>query len=150
MGGIIQMHPEERPVTASLGRIHHIGIVVQSIEASAAWYVDNLGFERLYTYGWPGVQAAFIGRGDMKIELFQNEQAAAMTEDRQAAETNLRIGGINHFAIQVDDIDEAVAELEARGVEIVSPPKDIPNSGGDRFAFVHDNERMLVELVQSA
>jgi hypothetical protein len=35
-----------------------------------------------------------------------------------------------------------------QGVEIVSGPKDVPNGGGDRFAFVHDNERMLVELLQ--
>lgn len=130
------------------GKIHHIGVVVQSIEASAAWYVEKLGFEHLYSYGWPGVQVAFIGRGDLKIELFQNDEAAPMDERRQVAQTNLRIGGINHFAVQVDDLDAAVAALEAKGVEIVSPPRDVPNGGGDRFAFVHDNERMLVELFQ--
>lgn len=131
-------------------RIHHVGIVVRSIEDSEAWYVENLGFERLYTYGWPGVQAVFIGRGNLKIELFQNEQATAMTDDRKVPETNLRIGGINHFAIQVDDIDQAIAELQVKGVVVVSPPKTVPNSGGERFAFVHDNERMLVELFQPA
>lgn len=32
---------------ATLSRVHHVGIVVESVEASAAWYVDRLGFERL-------------------------------------------------------------------------------------------------------
>jgi methylmalonyl-CoA/ethylmalonyl-CoA epimerase/glyoxylase I family protein len=68
----------------------------------------------------------------------------------QAAQSNLKIGGINRYAIQVEDLDEAVSTLHAKGVEIVSPPKDVPNGGGDRFAFIHDNERMLVKLFQPA
>lgn len=137
-------------MTAEFSKTHHIGIVVQSIEASAAWYAEKLGFERLYGYGWPGVQVLFIGRGDLKLELFQNDGAAPMDQARQTAQTNLAIGGINHFAIQVDDLDAAIATLQAKGVEIVSPPGEVPNSGGDRFAFIHDNERMLVELFQPA
>jgi catechol 2,3-dioxygenase-like lactoylglutathione lyase family enzyme len=134
----------------ALSGIHHIGIVVESVEASVTWYVDNLGFERLYTFGWPGVQAAFIGRGSLKIELFQNEQATRMAEDRRRAETNLRIGGINHFAIEVVDLDGTVAALQEKGVEVVSSPREVPNSGGSRFAFIHDNEQMLIELFQPA
>ena len=127
---------------------HHIGIVVQDIEASEAWYSQMLGFTRLYDYGWPGVQVVFIARGNVKLELFQHAQATPMDPQRQRAETNLKIGGINHFARQVDDLDEAVAELQAKGVEIVSPPRAVPNGDGDRFAFIHDNEKMLVELFQ--
>lgn len=134
----------------ALSGIHHIGIVVESVEASVTWYVDNLGFERLYTFGWPGVQAAFIGRGSLKIELFQNEQATRMAEDRRRAETNLRIGGINHFAIEVVDLDATVAALQQKGVEVVSPPREVPNRGGSHFAFIHDNEQMLIELFQPA
>lgn len=33
----------------TLSGIHHVGIVIENIEASAAWYVDKLGFERLYS-----------------------------------------------------------------------------------------------------
>ena len=128
--------------------IHHVGIVVESLEASVAWYVEYLGFERLFTYGWPGMQAAFIGRGALKLELFQSDAAAPMVEGRRRAETNLQIGGINHFAIEVSDLDAMVSELEAKGAEIASRPREVPNSGGSRFAFVHDNEQMLIELFQ--
>ncbi|TPG55034.1 VOC family protein [Sphingomonas glacialis] len=133
-----------------LSGIHHVGIVVESVEASTTWYVEHLGFERLFTFGWPGVQAAFIGRGALKLELFQNEAAAPMAEDRRSAETNLKIGGMNHFAIEVPDLDATVAALAAKGVAIVSPPREVPNSGGSRFAFIHDNAQMLVELYQPA
>ena len=134
----------------TLSGIHHVGIVVEDVEASATWSVEHLGFERLYTFGWPGVQAAFIGRGALKIELFQNDEAAPMAEDRRRAETNLKIGGINHFAIEVPDLDATVAALQAKGVDVISHPREVPNSGGSRFAFIHDNEQMLVELFQPA
>ena len=49
-----------------------------------------------------------------------------METGRQAAQTNLKIGGINHFAIQVEDLDEAVSTLKAKGTEVVSPPKMFP------------------------
>ncbi|WP_426255672.1 VOC family protein [Sphingomonas sp. DC2300-3] len=127
-----------------------MGIVVENLEASTAWYVEHLGFKRLYTFGWQGVQAAFIGRGSVKIELFQNEEAKPMVEDRRRAETNLKIGGINHFAIEVDDLNAVVAALEEKEVVVVSPPREVPNSGGSCFAFIHDNEGMLVELLQPA
>ena len=134
----------------ALPGIHHVGIVVENIETSVAWYVEKLGFERLFTFGWPGVKAAFLGRGNLKIELFQNDQATPMVKDRRCAETNLRIGGINHFAIEVLDLDATLAVLQEKGVKIVSPPREVENSGGSRFAFIHDNEQMLVELLQPA
>ena len=134
----------------TLSGIHHVGIVVENVEASTAWYVEHLGFERLYAYGWPGVQAVFIGRGALKIELFQNDEAKPMVEDRRRVETNLKIGGINHFAIEVHDLDATVTTLKAKGVDIVLPPREVPNSDGSHFAFIHDNEGMLVELFQPA
>ena len=134
----------------TLSGIHHVGIVVENLEASVTWYVEHLGFERLTSFSWPAVQAAFIGRGALQLGLFQNSEAAPMAEYQRRAETNLKIGGINHSAIEVPDLDGTVATLGAKGVEVASPPREVPNGGGSRFAFIHDNERMVVELFQPA
>ena len=134
--------------TIALTGLHHVGATVRDLDASIAWYRDTLGFELLSTYGWPGVRAAFIGRGDIRIELFQNEAATPMSEDRRRPDTNLKIGGIGHLALAVADLEAAVAELQKRQVEIVAPPRDVPDGSGSRFAFIHDNEGMLVELFQ--
>ncbi len=69
------------------------------------------------------MQAAFIGLGNLKIELFQNDQATPMAEGRRHAETNLMIGGINHFAIEVMDLNATDAALQEKGVEVVSPQR---------------------------
>ncbi|MGZ9811155.1 VOC family protein [Pseudoroseicyclus sp. H15] len=132
----------------ALTGLHHVGATVGDLDASIAWYREALGFELLSTYGWPGVRAAFIGRGAVRIELFQDEAAEPMADDRRRPDTNLRIGGIGHVALGVANLDAALAGLRDREVEIVAPPRDVPDGSGSRFAFIHDNEGMLVELFQ--
>lgn len=129
-------------------RTHHVGIVVQDLEASIAWYGRHLGFERITEYAIPGARVTFVKSGAMQLEFFQTEGAAPMSADRAQAATNLKLGGINHLAIAVDDLDTAVVELRDAGVEIASPPREVPDGHGDRFAFIRDNERMLIELYQ--
>ena len=73
-----------------------------------------------------------------------------MANEREDIETFLKRGGVNHFALNVDELEETVAALAAKGVEIVIPPSSVPNNSGDCFAYIRDNERMLVELFQSA
>ena len=133
-----------------LSSLHHVGIVVRNLEESAAWYQRHLGFERLYAYRFPGVQAMFIAHGDIRLELFQTEGASPMAEERESPPTNLKIGGINHLAITVNDVDGSVEDLRADGIDIVSEPRGVPDGNGDRFAFIRDNEGMLIELFRPA
>lgn len=127
---------------------HHVGIVVRDLDASVACYEEHLGFKRVYGYAFPGARAAFIRRGAMCLEFFQTEGAEPIASARKEAGANLRIGGINHLAITTDNLDQAIADLSSRGVEIASPSRDVPNGRGDRFAFIRDNEGMLIELFQ--
>lgn len=137
-------------MTSSSNRLHHVGIVVQDLTASIAWYGHHLGFVHACSYGFPGAKVAFIERGDLQLELFQTEGAKPMVTERERPATNLKIGGINHFAILIEGLDQSVADLTALGVEIVLPPRSVPDGSGDRFAFIHDNERMLIELFEPA
>lgn len=129
-------------------RLHHVGVVVQNLQESLEWYRDYLGFEHQYSFTLPGAKVSIIARGDARLELFQVEGAALMDNERKEVETILKFGGINHFGLVVDDLDETVAALAAKGVDIVLLPSAVPNGSGDRFAYIRDNERMLVELFQ--
>lgn len=44
-----------------------------------------------------------------------------MAEERRRGETNLRIGGINHFAIEVADLDATIAALRKRASKLRLP-----------------------------
>lgn len=68
--------------------------------------------------------------------------------ERRELASNVRIGGLNHFAREVEDLDATVAHRREAGVEIVQAPAEMPGSGGERFAFIRDLEGMLIEPVR--
>jgi catechol 2,3-dioxygenase-like lactoylglutathione lyase family enzyme len=137
-------------MTTDVLRLHHIAIVVRDIAQTAAWYRDHLGFQHQYDFALPGAQLSMIVRGDARLELIAAEGAAPAAPERREVDTILKVEGVNHFALPVGDVDAVVAELTEKGVAVVIPPTDVPNGSGDRFAFVRDNERNLIELLQPA
>ena len=132
-------------MTSSACNIHHVGIVVQDVETSANWYTEKLGFERLFFR--LARRAGCLHRTWRSETRIISERSVVTNGSRSSnSANNLRIGGINHFALEVRDIDAALEDLKARGVDIVSPVREVSNSGGHRFAFIHDNEQMLIEI----
>lgn len=131
-----------------LNYLHHVGITVRDLDATIAWYEQHLGFKRLTNFGFPGARVAFIGRGDLRLEFFQIETATPMEEGRKKGESMLGFGGINHFAIFVEDLDGTLEELKAKGVEQAHTLDTVPDGSGDRYTFIRDNEGMLIELYQ--
>jgi catechol 2,3-dioxygenase-like lactoylglutathione lyase family enzyme len=130
--------------------IHHVGIVVRDIATSAAWYARHFGLEHLSDYELPGARAAMIGRGGVRIELIQPDVADPIRPEQLDVATTLRSGGTHHLALAVADLNATLAALAAEGIEIAIAAGTVPDGSGDRFAFVRDNERMLVELVEQS
>jgi methylmalonyl-CoA/ethylmalonyl-CoA epimerase len=59
---------------------------------------------------------------------------------------NSPLTGLEHFALQTDDIEEAVAELKAKGVKFL---KDITESfPGVKATFFVAPEGVLIELIE--
>ena len=56
--------------------------------------------------------------------------------------------GLEHIGLTVDNVDDAVAELRAKGAEIAIGP--LTRSPGLRLAFVRGPEGIMVELVQQS
>ncbi len=56
--------------------------------------------------------------------------------------------GLKHIAFAVDDVEQAVAILQERGVEFATKIGIVPDSEGERFAFLKDNNGILIELYQ--
>ena len=131
--------------------IHHFAISVASLADTIHWYQTRLGFELDYTYEFPPelkTKAAFLKSGTLRVEIFETEGADAMPDTRADFTKDIRVEGMKHIGLHVSDIDAVRAELERRGVEFVSPTSVTPNSGGSRWAFIHDNNGILIELFQ--
>lgn len=128
-------------------RIDHIGIAIADVAAAKRFYEDLLGLtlthEEVVTD--QGVRTYFYPLAGVKLELLES-----VTPDGPIARYLEKRGpGMQHLAVEVDDIEDAIAELKAKGVRMLdeTPRKGVENT---RIAFVHpkDTHGVLLELVQ--
>ena len=83
----------------------HIGIFVKDIDKSIDFY-KRLGFT-LDTEEKPSIRLAILSAGNCLIELVEKKD-----------EPTRPAGVIDHVAVTVDDIDAAIVNANANGIEI--------------------------------
>jgi len=130
-----------------LHKINHIGIAVQSIDATIPFYRDHLGMEFLgcEEVVEQQVKVAMLAIGESKIELLE-----PTSPDSPVAKFLEKSGqGIHHIAYEVADIEAAIANMIAAGARMID---EKPRFGahGTLIAFVHPKSScgVLTELCQ--
>jgi methylmalonyl-CoA/ethylmalonyl-CoA epimerase len=131
------------------GRIDHVGVAVEDIDAALPLYRDALGLPLAHreTVEEQGVEAALLDVGDGHIELI-----APLGPETGVAKFLAKRGpGLHHVAYAVDDIDAALEAVREAGLRLIDerPRVGIRNS---RVAFVHPSATggVLTEIVQPA
>ena len=130
-----------------LRRIHHVGIVVRSLEEGYRFYRDTLGLPLIKeaTVQDQGVRAALLLAGESEIELLEpidpNGGVAKFLEKRGE--------GLHHVCVEVEDLVATLAELKAKGAQLIDETPKI-GAGGAKVAFVHPKgaHGVLTELRQ--
>ena len=127
----------------------HVSIVVPDIEAAARMLADKFGLsvgERMVNEQ-QGVRLAYVELAGGKIELMQPSRPDSPIA--KFLERNPK-GGIHHFALDVDDMEQTAQALGASGVRLLGDGKPQHNVAGERIAFVHPADFLgaLVELEQ--
>lgn len=130
-----------------LERVDHIGIAVESLEASKKLYGEVFGLKLVFEEEVPTerVRVAAYDGGGMRIELLESTSPDGPIGRHVAS----RGPGIHHVCYRVDDIRKTLAELAASGVRLIdTAPR--PGAGGCQVAFVHPKGAggVLVELSQ--
>lgn len=129
--------------------LDHVGIAVGDLPLSLAFFVEHLGLrvELTEEVASQQVRATFVAAGRSSIELIE-----ATAPGSPIARFLARRGpGLHHVALRVDDIHQAIAHLDARGVRLIDrTPR--PGAEGALVAFIHPSEAhgVLVELKQAA
>jgi methylmalonyl-CoA epimerase len=131
----------------NLKNIDHIGIAVASLQESLSFWETSLGIELhgIEVVTEQHVRTAFLPIGDTEIELLEPTSA----ESSVAKFIEKRGEGLHHIAIRVDDIEAALAELKAKGIQLIDEtPRG--GAGGARIAFVHPKAThgVLLELCE--
>jgi methylmalonyl-CoA/ethylmalonyl-CoA epimerase len=127
--------------------IDHIGIAVKSIEQAGKFYTDVLGLKimDIENVADQKVNVAFLPITDSEVELLQSTH-----DDGPVAKFIEAKGeGIQHIAYRVENIEEALAELKAKGVRLIDE-KPRKGAGGAKIAFIHPKETngVLVEICE--
>ncbi|MBN1313456.1 MAG: methylmalonyl-CoA epimerase [Anaerolineae bacterium] len=133
----------------SVKRIDHIAIVVSDIDEATAFYRDVLGLPVAHTerVDEQEVIVACLPTGDSDIELIQ-----PVDETSGVAKYLAKHGpGIHHICLEVEDIEQSLADLKAAGVKLINREPTI-GAGGKRIAFLHPKSAhgVLIELSEAA
>ncbi|HET7290848.1 MAG TPA: methylmalonyl-CoA epimerase [Vicinamibacteria bacterium] len=124
-------------------RIDHLGIAVPSADEAARAF-EALGFavEETHLVPTEKVRTVFLPVGESHLELLEPTEPSSVIarflESRK---------GLHHLCVLVDDVDAALRELKARGVQLLDAEPRI-GAGGCRVAFVHPRSAagVLLEL----
>ncbi|MCS5497847.1 VOC family protein [Cnuibacter physcomitrellae] len=144
----------------SVQAVHHVGLAVSDIERSRRWYAEMFGLEPgpvdrgegeelARSVQVPGAVLSFsmIRIGSTRIEFLEYHEPDGKPFDRSNADI-----GSAHICLEVDDIDAAIADLTARGVEFSGPPVTLTDGSlqGCRWAYFRDPDGIQLELWETA
>jgi methylmalonyl-CoA epimerase len=127
--------------------LDHVAIAVPSISAVLPLFelISGSRSSAIERVESQGVDVAFIGSGDTRIELIQPHQPDSTVQrfiDKRGT-------ALHHIAYRVSDIEATLARLAAAGVRLIdAQPR--PGAGGHRVAFLHPESTagILIELVE--
>src|SRR5829696_1189025 len=129
------------------GRIHHVAVVVRSVDDALPLYRDLLGLPLETPMDIPSdrVRIAFLGIGESKVELVEP------TDDTTGVARFLTTKGegFHHVCFEVPDIAAALGRLESAGLELIDRA---PRRGAEGpVAFIHPRagHGVLVELIEA-
>ncbi len=133
-----------------IGRLNHVAIAVQDIEAASALYRTTLGADVSEPVAQTahGVTTVFITLPNTKIELL--EPLGSDSPIRSFLDKNPS-GGIHHVCYEVDDINAARDKLLADGARVLGNGEPKIGAHGKPVLFLHPKDfcGTLVELEQA-
>ena len=105
-----------------MNRIVHLSLKVDDVQGTGDFYHDVFGFQDAETRKTRDHLSRHMTEGHIDFTLMKYDAGTRSKESRASGEGPC----IHHFAIEVDDLEKAAAEIRARGCEVVSDPGVIP------------------------
>ena len=128
-------------------RIEHIAIAVKSMARTREVIEEKLGLALEYEEHLPQyhTRLAMYPVGQTYLELLESDNAESETSEWIAT----RGEGLFHICLEVDHIEDALAELKQKGVALID---EKPRTGhaNSRIAFLDPKStgNVLIELVE--
>jgi methylmalonyl-CoA/ethylmalonyl-CoA epimerase len=128
-----------------ISHIEHIGIAVSNLEEAISYYTNVLGLEcyALEEITDQKVKTAFFMVGETKIELLESTDP----EGPIGKFIEKKGQGVHHIAFAVDEVSEALKDLEEKGVQLIDKVSR-KGAEGLNIGFLHPKSTLgvLTEL----
>lgn len=131
----------------NISHIEHIGIAVKNLDESIRFYEDVLGMKcySIEEVADQKVRTAFFQVGDTKLELLESTDP----EGPIGKYVEKKGEGVHHMAFAVKGIDNALAQLDEKGIRLIDKT---PRKGAEGLdiAFLHPKSThgVLMELCE--
>ena len=130
-------------------RIDHVAIIVRNIEQALAFYRDILGItpREIKEVPTEQVRIAFLpmgGPGGSEIELIESTNP----DSSLARFLEKRGEGLHHICLEVDDIDAALVDMQAKGTPVLDKQPRLAAEGRAIFLHPRGTNGVLLELVE--
>ena len=132
-------------------RIDHVAIIVRNIEQALTFYRDTLGIEPSEVKEVPTeqVRIAFLpmgGPNGSEIELIE-----PTTPDSSLSKfLDKRGEGMHHICLEVENIDDALHEMQEKGAAVLDKQPRIAAEGRAIFLHPKGTNGVLLELLEKS
>ena len=123
-------------------RLDNIGIAVQDVRRTIDFYTQKLGFE-----GEARQHDGSLRIADMSFYIFETKARNDVGRSVAPASRENPVG-IDHLSFEVDDVEKAGPELEAKGIQFLGPI--IGERGQFRYRGFHDPDGNLLYIIERA
>jgi len=116
----------------------YTGIGVRDLDRSIKFYTEKLGMKLTYR--------CKIAETNGEIAELKSSEGSQVLELNWYSNRKEYVNGdeVDHLAFNVEDVDQALAELKAQGVDVAMEPF---NEGDGRLAFIKDPDGIWIELM---
>ena len=113
--------------------LHHVHLFCSDIEATSAWYRDNLGAAVCFDGDFGGARNMFLRIGRGRLHLYDQPPRG------------MPGGAVHHVGIRTDDLVALAARLRANGAQVSAHLRDF---GAWKYLMCMAPDNVLLELFQ--
>ncbi len=125
--------------------LNHVHLKAPDPEKTANWYVKAFDFKIISdtVRDWGDRFIRCETPNGIPVNI-----SGARTDEQMGEGSAIAHWGIEHFGLDVDDMDAELERLTGLGAKVLEGPVDSPS--GSRIAFIEVPDSVRIELIQSA
>ena len=122
--------------TENIRGLQHIGITAKDIGKTVEFY-KQIGFRPVLETKNQGLSVVFLRIKELVLETYECETPALCT------------GAVDHFALDVQDIEAAFAKIKELGCKVLEPVTELPFwENGVKYFVIEGPNREKIEFAQ--